>query len=312
MGHCKIPQTHSADKTYLVTGSTSGIGYFIAEQLAGAGAHVILTARTAANAEVAQRAIHRSWPQARLSTLHLDLADLTSVHAAAEHLLSLADRLDGLILNAGVLAQKTRRETADGHELVYGTNHLGNFAFAAQIHPLLQNTAGSRIITMSSFAARWATLDLTDLESTRAPYQGFSTYKRSKLAQTIFAFELDRRLRRANCATSSLLAHPGGALDGLSPKRPPMPVPTTAQVLRALPQALIAQGKDKAAWSAVRALLDPQAQGGQLWGPWFLRTKGEPRRERPTAAMTDPVVAEQLWQLSEDATGVTWPTLNVG
>ncbi|ORA31305.1 hypothetical protein BST13_25780 [Mycobacterium aquaticum] len=306
----ELPRTHAAGRTYLVTGSTSGIGYFIAEQLARTGAHVILTARTAGKAELAQRAIRHSWPQAQLSTLSLDLADLSSVRAAAGHLATFADRLDGVVLNAGVLAQQTRRETVDGHELVYGTNHLGHFAFAAQIYPLLQNTLDSRIVTMSSYAARWATLDLTDLESSRAPYRGFATYKRSKLAQTIFAFELDRRLRRGQSSVSSLLAHPGGALDALSPKRPPMPVATTAQVLRARPLSLIAQGKDKAAWSAVRAVLDPQAHGGQLWGPRFLRSKGEPRQERPTAAMTDRVVAEQLWQLSEDATGVKWPSLS--
>ncbi|MGH1556557.1 SDR family NAD(P)-dependent oxidoreductase [Streptomyces sp. L7] len=131
-------------RTYLVTGSTAGIGYFVAEQLAGTGATVVLGARDAGKAQLAMTAIRAHVPDARLRHLDLDLSSLGSIRTAALTLDQAGD-LDGIVLNAGVLAQRQRRQTADGHELVYGTNHLGHFALAAQLYPALARTpeAGS-------------------------------------------------------------------------------------------------------------------------------------------------------------------------
>jgi NAD(P)-dependent dehydrogenase (short-subunit alcohol dehydrogenase family) len=292
-------------KTFVVTGGTSGIGYFIAEQLIAAGAHVILAARSEAKAALAAAAMRARDPQARLSTVRLDLGDLSSVRAAADEL-SAAERLDGIVFNAGVLAGGARGATADGHESMYGTNHLGHFALGALIYPALARTDGSRIVTMGSVAARSARLNLDDLESSHGTYRAFDIYKRSKLAQMIFAFELDRRARQSGSSVSSLVAHPGGALDGLTPSRPPAFTRSAAGIARALPLAPVVQGKDHAAWAAVRALLDPAAQGGQLWGPRVFRSKGAPALERPTAAMTSRETAGRLWALSEEAAQVTW------
>jgi NAD(P)-dependent dehydrogenase (short-subunit alcohol dehydrogenase family) len=140
------------DKTFVVTGSTSGIGYFLAEQLAAAGANVILTGRSEGKASLAARAIRARQPQAQLRTVRLDLADLNSVRAAAD-VLNAEERLDGVIFNAGVLANGAHGETADGHEPMYGTNHLGHFALGALIYPALARNEGSRIVTMGSVAA---------------------------------------------------------------------------------------------------------------------------------------------------------------
>jgi len=292
-------------RVFLVTGATGGIGYFIAEQLASAGAHVILAVRSVDKAKLAVQAVRARVADARLSTVGLDLGDLDSVRSAAG-LLSQRPRLDGVVLNAGVLARDARTETADGHELVYGTNHLGHFALVALMYPALERADGSRVVTMGSVAARSATLNLEDLESSRGPYRGFDAYKASKLAQMIFAFELNRRRQRAASRVSSLVAHPGGALDGLTPGRPPVFARTGFSFVRALPLAPFVQGKDHAAWPPVRALLDPCAEGGQLWGPRFLRWKGAPVIERPTRAMADLKTAGLLWALSEKATGITW------
>ncbi len=298
---------HQETKRFLVTGATSGIGYFIAEQLAGAGADVILAARSQMKIELAQEAITARIPTAPLQSVILDLGDLGSIRRAA-HQLQRKGPLHGAVLNAGVLAQDPRTETADGHELVYGTNHLGHFALSALIYPALARD-GARLVTVGSVAARRATLDLGNLESTMSPYRGFDTYKRSKLAQMIFAFELDRRLGATQSPVLSLVAHPGGALDGFTPNRPPALTHSRSSALRALPLFLVAQGKHEAAWPAVRALLDPDAEGGQLWGPRVLRSKGRPVLEKPSAAMTDVAVAQRLWAVSEQATGATWPTL---
>jgi NAD(P)-dependent dehydrogenase (short-subunit alcohol dehydrogenase family) len=297
------------DKTFVVTGGTGGIGYFIAEQLAAAGAHVILAVRSQDKAGLAVQAIRTRVPQAQLSTVRLDLGDLSSVRSAAD-LINGEQRLDGIVLNAGVLANGNhgnRGETADGHESMYGTNHLGHFALTALIYPALARGDESRVVTMGSLAARSARLDLDDLESSRGRYRAFDVYKRSKLAQMMFAFELDRRARQAGSSVLSLVAHPGGALDGLTPSRRPAFARNASDIMRALPLAAAVQGKDHAAWAAVRALLDPAAGGGQLWGPRFLRSKGAPALERPAPAMTDRESAGRLWRLSEEAAGVTWP-----
>lgn len=203
-------------KTFVVTGGTSGIGYFIAEQVSAAGAHVILAARSEGKAALATAAIRARQPRARLSTARLDLGDLGSVRAAAGQL-NAEERLDGIVLNAGVLANGAHGATADGHESMYGTNYLGHFALGALIYPALARTDASRIVTMGSVAARRASLNLDDLESSHESYRAFDIYKRSKLAQMIFAFELDRRARQSGSGVSSLVAHPGGALDGLTP-----------------------------------------------------------------------------------------------
>ncbi|MFI6728705.1 SDR family NAD(P)-dependent oxidoreductase [Streptomyces atratus] len=301
--HRLPPQTH---KTFLVTGAGSGIGYFIAEQLAAAGAHVVLAARTPKKLDLAMQAIRMRTPEAQLRSLPVDLADTASIEAAVGTLEGTV--LDGAMFNAGLLKQDRRQETKDGHELVLGTNYLGHFVLGSLLFPAL--APGSRIVTMSSVAARWTKeLPFDDMESTATPYQGFKVYKMSKLAQTIFAFELDRRLRASGSTITSLAAHPGGALDGLTPSRPPVHTRRAADLLKALPQSPLAQGKDAAAWPAVRALTDPAAKGGQLWGPRLARSKGRPVLERPTTLMHDTETARRLWTWTEKATGSPWSTL---
>jgi NAD(P)-dependent dehydrogenase (short-subunit alcohol dehydrogenase family) len=144
----------------------------------------------AADVTIAVQAMRARDPQARLSTVRLDLGALSSVRAAADKL-NAAERLDGIVLNAGVLANGAHGATADRHEPMYGTNHLGHFALGALIYPALARTDGSLIVTMGSVAARSANLNLDDLESSHGTYRAFDIYKRSKLAQMIFAFELE-------------------------------------------------------------------------------------------------------------------------
>ncbi|MEV5012676.1 SDR family NAD(P)-dependent oxidoreductase [Streptomyces sp. NPDC055692] len=293
---------------YLVTGGSSGIGYFISEQLATTGARIIITARNADKARLAIEAIHGRVPHARVDHLTLDLAKLDSVAKAADELGALP-RLDGVVLNAGVLAQHQRSFTADGHELVFGTNHLGHFALVERLLPLLEAGPGSRIVTIGSLAARFTRLDLEDLQSSREPYRAMRTYARSKLAQTTFAIELDRRLRAVNSHIDSVIAHPGGALDGLTPSRPPLRTRRRTEHLRALPQLAIAQSKENAAWPAVRAVLDPGVSGGDVWGPRVLRSSGKPTRESTPAEWSNREVASELWERSEAWTGTTWAHL---
>ncbi|MGA5823330.1 SDR family NAD(P)-dependent oxidoreductase [Kitasatospora sp. NPDC094028] len=292
-------------RSFLVTGGNAGIGYFVAEQLAGAGATVVIGSRDRARAEAAIGSIGSRVPGARVRHVPLDLADPASLEASVAALG--LDRLDAVVHNAGVaLDHPPRRETRDGLELMFATNHLGHFALTHHLAPLLMATPGSRIITTGSFAAKSERLDLDDLQST-VDYRPKRTYARSKLAQMLFAVELDRRLRASGSTTLSLLVHPGGALDSLTPSRPPVHVRTTGERLRHLPLGLIVQGKDTAAWPAVRAALDPGARGGRMLSPRAFGLRGTPGTEPLWEQLTDTRTAARLWAASRELTG-TDPT----
>jgi len=296
------------EKTFVVTGGHAGIGYFISEQLASTGAHIVLAARTEAKAERAMTAIRRHVPGARLSFLHLDLSHLASVAEAASTI-SRLPRLDALILNAAAILTTARTETADGHETVFGTNVIGNFALAAQSMDSLERTPGSRIVTLASIAptlARLRTLDTTDLNSTLGSYQRFPTYARSKLAQMLIALELDRRLREANSPVTSVMAHPGGARDGLTARRAGVIEPSALHRLRVAPLALVAQGKHRGAWPIVRAALDESVEGGQTWGPRWWSSIGQPRLENFGGLLLDRPLATATWNATQRLAGVTW------
>lgn len=280
-------------KTFLITGASAGIGYFAAEQLAMRGATVVLGCRDIAKAGVAIQTIRSRVPDARLRSVQLDLADLSSLSVTVDALG--VDRLDAVVLNAGILLSGAERQMSpQGYELMFATNYLGHFALVAHLAPALAATANSRVITVGSYAARTERLDLTDLQSER-DYRSKRTYARSKLAQMSFGFELDRRLRARGADTASVVVHPGGALDSLTPSRPPLFVRTTAQRLRGLPAGLVLHGKDAGAEPFTRAVLDTQITGGELWGPRVFGLRGKPHRETPHRHMTDLAAATELW-----------------
>jgi NAD(P)-dependent dehydrogenase (short-subunit alcohol dehydrogenase family) len=288
-------------KSFLVTGGNAGIGYFVAEQLAGTGATVVLGSRDEAKAETAIASISSRVPGADVRRLRLDLADLSSLRTSVDALE--LDRLDAVVYNAGVaLDHPPRRETDEGHELMFATNHLGHFALTRWLAPLLMATPESRVVTTGSFAAKSERLDFDDLQS-RHDYRPKRTYGRSKLAQMIFGFELDRRLRAAGSTTLSVVVHPGGALDSLTPSRPPVHVRTTGERLRGLPLSLFVQGKEAGAWPAVRAVLDPDVRGGQMWGPRVFGLRGRPVIERIWNHLADNTTAARLWAASCELIG---------
>ncbi|WP_330276579.1 SDR family NAD(P)-dependent oxidoreductase [Lentzea sp. NBC_00516] len=268
----------------LVTGGNAGIGYFTAEQLAEAGATVVLGSRSQAKAERAAASIRARVPGAVVRHTPLDLSDLPSLKSSVDGL----DPLDAVVFNAGI---------ADADpELLFATNHLGHFALTYWLAPLLTS---ARIITVGSFAARSERLDLDDLQSTHDHDQK-RAYGRSKLAQMSFGFELDRRLRAARSDAMSVVVHPGGALDSLTPSRPGVHTrPASTRIA-----GLLLHGKDDGARPAVHAALDPDVEGGQLWGPRQFGLRGKPHLEKPHAHMTDEQTAKVLWDRSCELTGL--------
>ncbi|WP_433532822.1 SDR family NAD(P)-dependent oxidoreductase [Micromonospora sp. CA-263727] len=290
---------------FVVTGGNAGIGYFISEQLASAGATVVLASRSQSKADLAMKAIAARIPKADLRYHSLDISDLSAARQSGAALAEFG-RIDGIVLNAAVLSQKQRRETADGHELVFGTNYYGNVQFAAAALPTLLHTEGARLVTMGSVAQRIGRLDLNDLEQRNTTYRSMRTYGTSKQAQMHFGLELNRRLVAAGQNMMSLLAHPGGALDGLTPDRPPAFEQTRRDRRNAVLMRPFVQGKDRAAWPAVRALLDPTAAGGELWAPGSATGRCPPRRDPLRGALTDQQLARDLWQKTQETLDIQW------
>lgn len=283
-------------RVFLVTGGSRGIGYFTAEQLAGAGAHVVLGARDLRRANAAIASIRSIVPGASLDTLKLDLASLASTKAAGDVLRGW-ERLDGLVLNAGVTTGgHERKESRDGNELTLATNFVGHFALTAKAWPALARTPGSRVVGLGSLATAIIPFDMADMQ-TRRNHGFFRAYAQSKHAMHAFILELDRRAREAGETTSAVLAHPGYAVDSLSPERPGVShAGRAARVGSAL--MLGAQGKNRGAAPVVRALLDPAVSGGQFVGPAGV-TRGRPTVQRPVASSSSEEAGSAVWALAE-------------
>jgi len=297
----------AAGRTFVVTGGNAGIGYFTAEQLASAGARVILASRSAEKARRAISSIAAQVPGASSEFVALDLSSLSSVADAAEQLRALGP-IDGLINNAGLVSPPSRRATTDdGHELIVGTNFFGHFALTAQLWPAMTPTA--RVVGLGSMATRLVRLDPSDLLSDQR-YRPFRAYGFSKHAVHGFAFELDRRIRAADFSQSgehrlSLLAHPGFSVDGLAERRLGVNDISRGERIRDRVLGLAAQGKHHGAWPTIRAALDPDAVSGQFYGP-ARNMSGPPIVIAPVASSATPEFGAHLWALAEERTGVTF------
>jgi protochlorophyllide reductase len=279
----------------VVTGANRGLGREITRHLAGGGARVIMACRDESAGEAAAAALRAEHPGVVLEVRSLDMASLASVEKFAAGLAG-EPRLDVLGNNAGVMAVD-RGLTADGFELHMGVNHLGHFALTARLLPLLRATAGSRIVSMASVVARVGSVDLADLQWERRPYDRWQAYFQSKLANLLFTFELDRRLRAEGSPTAALAAHPGGSRTGLG---------STGHSWsnRSLSLwKLFAQTAAHGALPFVRAATDPAAQAGEYYGPQF-QIWGPPVREQPSRLSRDPDLAAALWERSEELTGM--------
>jgi len=195
-------------KTIVVTGANSGLGFEASRAFARNGARVVLACRNVEKAAAARDDILASAPRANVEIRALDLASLASVRAFADSLVSNHERLDVLCNNAGVMALP-RRETADGFEMQLGTNHLGHFALTGLLLPLLKRT-GARVVTQSSGAHRMGRIDFDDLHGRRY-YGRWRAYGQSKLANLLFAYELQRRLENEGVGVISVACHPGYA-----------------------------------------------------------------------------------------------------
>lgn len=284
-------------RTVLITGGNAGLGYFAAEQLAKSGAKVIIASRNQAKADAALSTLRRRVMSAQLESMSLDLSSLASARSLGDRVAQL-DRLDGVILNAGLTSgDRVRKTTSDGHELVVGTNYIGHFALLARLWPALERSASARVIGLGSMVTWLVKLDAGDLQSERR-FDFFRAYGFSKHAMHGLIFELDRRARASGSRVSAVLAHPGLSLDGLTARRAGIVPDAPAERML----AAVAQGKNRGAAPVVRALVDPLAQGGDFFGPQFL-LKGPPVRLTAASSSASPEFGRDLWRRSEEWIG---------
>jgi NAD(P)-dependent dehydrogenase (short-subunit alcohol dehydrogenase family) len=296
-----------AGRTVLITGANSGLGLRSAEALAAKGARVLMACRNEAKGADACDQVAAGATGPAPEVVALDLADLSSVRACAEKVAASVDRLDVLMNNAGVMAVPLGR-TADGFEMQFGVNHLGHFALTGLLLPVLRRAERPRVVTVGSNVHRTGRINWDDLAAERG-YRRWPAYSQSKLANLLFANELDRRARQAGSGLVSVAAHPGyAATHLLSAGSEQAGRRLTGWVMSAASR-LFAQSDAMGALPQIYAATAPDVEGGQYFGPDRLfEMRCHPQKVTSSAAARDPESGRRLWQVSEDLTGVayTW------
>lgn len=291
----------------IVTGSTQGLGLVVAKALAGAGADVIVPARSNAKGEAAVQQIMQSRPAGTARYELLDLTSLASVRDFAQRLVSQGKPLDLLINNAAVMAPKERQETRDGFELKIQTNHLAPFALTAQLMPLLRMATAPRVTQVSSIAHRDGKIDFDDLQWKARKYNAMASYAQSKLADLMFSFELQRRSDANGWGILSNAAHPGIAVTDLvanSRGQDDMMV----RMMKFL-GSLMRQSAEDGALPTLYAATSPDARPGTYYGPKNrMETRGPVAVAKPAKQSLDLAVAKKLWDASEELTKISFPT----
>ncbi len=296
-----------AGRVVVVTGASNGIGEEAATVLAGRGADIVLAVRDQGRGEATLARIRARHPAAKARVSLVDIASLASVRDFASRMSDTWPGIDVLLNNAGLGMQRARAVTPDGFERQFGTNHLGHFALTGLLLPALSRAPNPRVVAIASIAHRRASIDFADLQGERS-YNGGKAYGQSKLANLMFAFEFDRRARAAHSRLLSIAAHPGVAATGFiaATGAPPILARLGTAAIRVL-------GQDAApgAWPGLYAATMPDVQGGQYWGPdGIMEIRGTPTLAKVSAHALDRDAWARLWTVSEELTGVRYPSFD--
>jgi NAD(P)-dependent dehydrogenase (short-subunit alcohol dehydrogenase family) len=303
-----------AGRRALITGANNGIGYHAALELARKGAHVLLACRNKTLGDAAMARLRAEVPDASAEMVLLDLASLQSVCAFGAAELSLGEPLDLLVNNAGVMAPRRRQQTADGFEVQFGTNVLGHFVLTAVLLPALVRAAVAhpqrpRVVTLASIAHKHGQLDFDDLLSAKS-YGPMVAYRQSKLADLMFAFELDRRLRAAGPPISgvmSVAAHPGVANTNLFQVGEFHPIERLVRRGLGVAIGALLNSEAQGAVPTLFAATSPDVADGGYYGPQgLLEMRGGdvgPAKVAPQAL--DQPAAARLWSEFERLSGIS-------
>jgi NAD(P)-dependent dehydrogenase (short-subunit alcohol dehydrogenase family) len=288
-------------KVSIVTGANCGIGFETAKELTRKCAHTILACRSLEKGEAALAEIKNEIPNASAEVIQLDLSSLASVHQFAKDFKAKYDRLDILVNNAGVMYVPYGK-TEDGFERHFGTNHLGHFALTGLLIDLLHNTPDARVVTVSSVGHRSGEMDFEDLmfEGGRG-YRGQRVYGRSKLANLLFTYEMQRRFEAMDANIIAVAAHPGGSNTNLARN---VEDRWYFRLMRPLFE-VVAQSAAMGALPTLRAAVDSDVKGGDYYGPeGFMESAGYPVIVQSSEASHNLEDARKLWEVSEELTGV--------
>ena len=287
----------------IITGSNTGLGYDTARVLAARGAEVVMAVRDTAKGEAAAARIRQLSPGAHVTVHKLDLGSLASVREAGAELAAAYPRIDLLINNAGVM-YPPKQTTSDGFELQFGTNHLGHFALTGLLLSNLLRVDGSRVVVVTSIAHNIkAKIDFNDLQWESRRYGRVASYGQSKLANLMFAYDLQRRLTAAKAETIAVAAHPGVAATELVRHVPGAGLPGVNWL-----SGKLLNSAEMGALPSLRAATDPAVRGGQYYGPdGFRELRGYPTLVSSSKQSQDVAIQERLWKVSEELTGVTFP-----
>lgn len=300
----RIPS--QSGRRVLITGANSGIGFETALELARRGAEIILPARTLAKANDAVSRIVQVCPGSAITPAVLDLASQASVQEFGAWFTQRfpGASLDLLINNAGVMAVPQRELTVDGFERQFATNFLGPFALTALLYPHLRQQAGSRIVIVSSSVTKFGKLEFDNLQSERRYSPMNQAYAQSKLADSLFALELQRRLSQAGSPVIVTAAHPGYAITNLQTSGPGEGL-SAFRVIGNLLKPIASQDAHHGALPTLFAAVAPEAQPGGYYGPdGLFELKGFPRPVAIPRRAQDAVTAKRLWEEAEGLTGV--------
>jgi len=297
------------EKTAIITGANSGLGFHTARALAGKGAHVILACRNQEKGKMAAEKIRNEFPGSSHEVLTLDLADLASVRSFTDTFLQRHQALHILCNNAGVMATPFRR-TVDGFELQFGTNHLGHFALTGLLVERILSTKQSRVVTVSSNMHRFARLSFVD-SADQPSYSKWGAYSQSKLANLLFAYELQRRFEAIGADARSIGAHPGYASTNLQFSGPRIGGASVEAWIMRFSNRLFAQSPEMGALPTLYAATAPDVRGGDFVGPdGLMGNRGYPKKVRSSQASNNLDAARKLWATSESLTGVHYEALS--
>lgn len=284
------------DKTLLVTGANSGIGLEAVKQFADKGATVIMACRNTGKAEEAARAVRQHTPGAQLDILPLDLADLASIGQFADAVKARYGAVDVLLNNAGLMAPPLQR-TRDGFEMQFGTNHLGHFALTGQLVEVLEAAPAPRVVQVSSVMHRIGKFYWDNLNAEKW-YSRWAFYGQSKLANLVFARDLNRRLETAGLKVRAYAVHPGYSATHLQD------TVIGGQIIN----KIMAQPARMGCLPGVMAATSDAVQPGGYYGPngRFLELRGYPAPSYARRIASNRQVAQRLWDVSETLTGIRY------
>jgi len=282
----------------IVTGANTGLGFEVALGLVKTDMKVIMACRNRDKAEKAKNDILVKVPGADIEILTVDLTNRSSIHDFAEAYLSEFSQLDLLINNAGIMIPPYSK-TEIGSESQMGANYFGHFLLTGLLLDILTKTPNSRIISLSSLAHKKGIINFDDIHSDKK-YSPMGSYRQSKLACLMFAFELQRRLEKKGLKTLSIASHPGVSITDIVRYIPGWLQYTLLPVF-----SLFTHSPEKGALPILYAALGSDVKGGDYYGPrgrseW----KGTPGKVISTPLSQNTEIAQRLWNISEELTGI--------